>query len=1035
MKKLFILAIIHITIMISAVNAQIVSIASVTTQDASGSPVSNGVSTSVTGIVHGVDLRASSSGLLFTIIDNTGGITCFTSPNTYGYTVTEGDSIVIDGTIGQFNGLTQINADTIKYISSGHNLEYPRLVRALGEEEESELVQIKYLTLTTPSQWTGTGSGFNVDVTDGVNTFLMRIDNDVDLYSMSAPTGTFHVTGIGSQYDVSSPYLDWYQILPRYATDITPIPFYDIATVTTENANGVPDSMYTKCMLSGIVYGVNTRASETGVSFTLRDNTGGIICYNGGSDFGYTITEGDSIVVGGNITHFNGLTEIFLDTIFPINAGNTLKSPTSVNTPLDESTEADLIKINNLTLVNPSQWSTGSGSGFAVDMTDGTNTYEAWIDNDCSLFSTTAPTGAFNLTGIGAQYDGTFPFTSGYQIQPRYTADLENIASVPVPSYTIATVTTEDGNGEPDSVNVNCSLTGVVHGVNTRFSETGTSFTIIDATGGIVCYNGSTTFGYTVTEGDEVTVYGTIGQFNGLTQINLDSLTYNSSGNALQATTVITTLDESTESKIVTINNLTLITPSQWTGTGSGFNLDVTDGSNNYVVWVDNDCSLYSGTAPTGAFNLTGLGAQYDQGSPYNTNYQLHPRYAADLVAVTTGGNTASTISVNTCGPYTSPSGNVYTTSNTYIDTIPNAANFDSIITIILSVGSSSTGTLTTSSCDSYTSPSGKVFTTSNTYMDTIPNGSGCDSVITINLTINPTPTVVASGATTTCIGQSTVLSATGAASYSWDNGAGSGSSVTVAPTSTTTYTVTGTSNGCSATDQVTITVSGSTAPTVVATANDTVLCGSGTVILSASGANTYTWDNGLGSGSSVSATVTSTTTFTVTGSNGTCDNTDAITIVVNDNPTPPIVDNNGTFETGVYTTYQWYLNGTAISGATLQTYTYTQPGSYTVEVTDANGCSGTSSEIIILDTYINEGETNIFTITPNPSKYQITINGLQGKFNSNIRIIDITGKEVLKVNGYNNNKSINIQHLQKGVYFVEIFNNDSIYTERFVKY
>ena len=46
--------------------------------------------------------------------------------------------------------------------------------------------------------------------------------------------------------------------------------------------------------------------------------------------------------------------------------------------------------------------------------------------------------------------------------------------------------------------------------------------------------------------------------------------------------------------------------------------------------------------------------------------------------------------------------------------------------------------TITEIACDSYTSPSGNyVWTSSNTYMDTIPNTANCDSIITINLTIN----------------------------------------------------------------------------------------------------------------------------------------------------------------------------------------------------------------------------------------------------------------------------------------------------------
>ncbi|MEX1191550.1 MAG: T9SS type A sorting domain-containing protein [Brumimicrobium sp.] len=48
------------------------------------------------------------------------------------------------------------------------------------------------------------------------------------------------------------------------------------------------------------------------------------------------------------------------------------------------------------------------------------------------------------------------------------------------------------------------------------------------------------------------------------------------------------------------------------------------------------------------------------------------------------------------------------------------------------------TSSITETACDSYTSPSGNyTWTSTNTYMDTIPNAAGCDSVITIDLTIN----------------------------------------------------------------------------------------------------------------------------------------------------------------------------------------------------------------------------------------------------------------------------------------------------------
>jgi hypothetical protein len=58
--------------------------------------------------------------------------------------------------------------------------------------------------------------------------------------------------------------------------------------------------------------------------------------------------------------------------------------------------------------------------------------------------------------------------------------------------------------------------------------------------------------------------------------------------------------------------------------------------------------------------------------------------------------------------------------------------------------------------------------------------------------------------------------------------------------------------------------------------------------------------------------------------------------------PSPVVTFNDSLLSTGVYDTYQWFLNGDTIPGATNQTYAYTQNGTYTVTVSDANGCTGT---------------------------------------------------------------------------------------------
>ena len=61
-------------------------------------------------------------------------------------------------------------------------------------------------------------------------------------------------------------------------------------------------------------------------------------------------------------------------------------------------------------------------------------------------------------------------------------------------------------------------------------------------------------------------------------------------------------------------------------------------------------------------------------------------------------------------------------------------------------------------------------------------------------------------GVTDICLGSSTVLTASGWDSYSWNTGAKT-AAITVSPTTTTTYTVTGTKGGSSMTDYVTVTV------------------------------------------------------------------------------------------------------------------------------------------------------------------------------------------------------------------------------------
>ncbi len=97
-----------------------------------------------------------------------------------------------------------------------------------------------------------------------------------------------------------------------------------------------------------------------------------------------------------------------------------------------------------------------------------------------------------------------------------------------------------------------------------------------------------------------------------------------------------------------------------------------------------------------------------------------------------------STVVENSCGPFTSPSGNyVWSTSGVYYDTIPNSQSKDSLMTIHLNVLSSSSATDTHVTCDSLTWIDGNTYTANNnTAIHTLTNSAGCDSIITLDLTI-----------------------------------------------------------------------------------------------------------------------------------------------------------------------------------------------------------------------------------------------------------------------------------------------------------
>ena len=132
-------------------------------------------------------------------------------------------------------------------------------------------------------------------------------------------------------------------------------------------------------------------------------------------------------------------------------------------------------------------------------------------------------------------------------------------------------------------------------------------------------------------------------------------------------------------------------------------------------------------------------------------------------------------------------------------------------------------------------------------------------------------------------------------------------------------------------------------------------ICAGSTVDLTASAGNTYLWSNGA---TTQSITVNTSGTYSVTVTDNTgCSGTSAdVEITINPLPVPNVVVNGSlelcnnetvTLTSDPFASYSWS------NGATSQTVIISEPGTYDVVITDANGCTATSAPITVTQTEV----------------------------------------------------------------------------------
>ncbi len=239
------------------------------------------------------------------------------------------------------------------------------------------------------------------------------------------------------------------------------------------------------------------------------------------------------------------------------------------------------------------------------------------------------------------------------------------------------------------------------------------------------------------------------------------------------------------------------------------------------------------------------------------------------------------------------------------------------------------------------------VTVTQGTYEVVVTDANGCivDTTVTVIESTNLLVTI--SGNLSYCPGENTTLTANGGTIFIW-NDAGSSTTASITVTAGA-YTVTASDGtGCTGTASATVTESVSPAISISGTLN---YCPGDSTTLMASGGNSYEWND---AGNSTTADITVTQgSYTVTGTDADgCTATAVATVTESALPNITISGSlnhceggNTTISASGGTNYQWAdEDGNNIGNSASISLT---EGTYTVNVTDANGCENTEEVII----------------------------------------------------------------------------------------
>jgi hypothetical protein len=323
-----------------------------------------------------------------------------------------------------------------------------------------------------------------------------------------------------------------------------------------------------------------------------------------------------------------------------------------------------------------------------------------------------------------------------------------------------------------------------------------------------------------------------------------------------------------------------------------------------------------------------------------------------------------------------------------------------------------------------------------NNYTGTVTNTlTNCSNTVVQTIVVNTVPIVSISASTASvCAGGIVALTASGANTYTWSNGVPNG--VPFTPNSTLTYTVIGTNTVGACSNVAVKTVTVFALPTLSLSASTNSVCAGTTVVLVASGANTYTWSGGFTN--NLPFTPSATQSYSVTGTNtlSGCTSTNISAITISVLPLPGIFITTATtslcvgetlsLTANAATSYTWSTGVTGLQ--MIETPTVAAVYNYSVVGRDANGCENTASatQTVFECTSIEKSElvNNLISVFPNPSNGTLFITS---NFKISLFIYNETGQLLRTIDVDGEDKKVVIESLANGVYLIYGYFNKQI--------